>query len=277
VIFTAPVGKAMGGKVGIAVVHAIVFVIIVKLLNVCIEGFTTTTTTTIGGGVGGPRVNSIGWTSIRLAPSDPAVDVRKYESDVAAYQDKLTEASEDLRMAREALSRFEPSGSTFRAKCMSVKNTSCPTIDGQKRLFGADDCATLGGGYRADGICGEDQEVNYSTVCALILNRLAPVSGQDQKCIAARAALAAWTPVKPHLRSLMDLTSASAGSGPESCGSNKYYNAVTKRCALCSTAPPFPATNPSANYTATKDSINAKCAPTSAAWKKVNPSGSGTR
>jgi hypothetical protein len=269
VIFTAPLGKKMGGKLSIAVVHAIVFVIIVNILDVCLEGLSDGFNT------------SLKWTKSGNPPSDPRADVTRYQALVNVRQtafdkvgDDLEDAKEDLVTAQTALSQFEPSGSTFRAKCMSVRNSSCPTMDSQERLFGADDCAKLGGTYNANGKCEASGDgVNYSRVCGVILNRLAPQVGQDSKCVAARAALTNNTSGSTY-RSLMTL--ATAGSGPGSCGTNKYYNAITNRCVPCGTAPPT--ANASMGYNAdTKASINAKCSTTSAAWKKVNPSGSGSR
>jgi hypothetical protein len=269
VIFTAPLGKKMGGKLSIAVVHAIVFVIIVNILDVCLEGLSDGFNT------------SLKWTKSGNPPSDPGADVTRYQALVNVRQTAfnkvegdLEDAKEDLVTAQTALSQFEPSGSTFRAKCLSVRNSSCPTMDSQERLFGADDCATLGAQYNANGKCeASGNGVNYSKVCGVILNRLPPQVGQDSKCVAARAALTNNTSGST-FRSLMTL--ATTGSGAESCGRNQYYGAVANRCVACSTAPPTPGSSMDYNP-ATKASINAKCAPTSAAWKKVNPSGSGTR
>lgn len=255
VIFTAPsLGKKVGSKLSIAVIHAIIFVIVINLLYVSIDGFQ---------GVMRAMPTNVrsffGWTINGMPPEDPLTTVNNRKVNIQDYEENVAEERRLLSAAEEAAAALDPPGSRNREKCMSVQNTSCPSADGQLRLFGSDDCTKLGGAYNANGECD-----GYSSVCAKILNRLRPVGNQDASCIAARTALASAPSTGATLSSLMGLANAPM---VRQCPRNAYYNMQRRSCVSCTSAPlamPEPA------YSSTVASIKSQCPVNSRAWIKVN-------
>lgn len=257
VIFTAPsLGKKVSSKLSIAVIHALIFVIVVNLLYVSIDGFQAISAT---------RVRTyFGWTVSSLPPEDPVVTANNLKASVEDYRESLAEEMRQLSIAEEAAAGFEPPGSRTRAKCISVQSTSCPSADGQRRLFGSDDCAKLEGLYHANGECHAPDGNHYSDVCGRILNRLRPVGNQDKTCIAARSNLASAPSTGNILNSLM---------GPAivprvpTCGRNMYYNVQRRSCVPCAVVP---ALVPEPAWSNTVTSIKKQCSPSTLAWKKVS-------
>jgi hypothetical protein len=113
ILFTAPLGKKMGGKVGVAVVHAIIFVITVKLLHSVewfevSEGFQDSpliSTDSGSGGSGGVRVLGLPFCRTPNATTREryATVSRTYiavedslKAELQPYQDAINKAKSDI-------------------------------------------------------------------------------------------------------------------------------------------------------------------------------------
>jgi hypothetical protein len=257
VLFTAPsLGKNLGGKISVVLIHAIIFVILINILSFSVDGFHA---------IGLQAVNKSkmfgGWTVSGKPPSDPALVVVRAREGVESLQADINQMTQELYTAEENAAAFEPPGSTFREKCMSVRNTSCPSENGQERLFGADDCSTKLGGTpdvtgRCNGASPDGRQINYSNVCAKILNTLPPIANQDANCIKGRNALNRGTLVN-------NLTAT--GTPRPTCKVNTYYNEYRKVCVSCNQLPSKPPT--AALMDAIRNSIRNSCSSFSAAGK----------